>query len=415
MQVGYLAPRPEWLAGGVMSESEPGEIRSIALETAFDIEQAAPDVFAALCKSSEYVAPALSRLRSGVPLMASAAPGIQGQFYRLKGHNRSVCWALAPDRVRSEVIVLKGTEPLLSDFERYLDWMKMRQFGRAARPILEHFPLFEGKIPGAVFLDEARREATIAVEVQTKHLKHYNELMRIPVPLLVFRLPDERTARVISLVRERMSQPAFERVEPHLKRGIGILTYYYPGPPVRIHAVGRPDFFLAGQERLFSPQHVIETATPGWITIAARLLWLGFLPSTPLSWRLGNIFDVNNACWDGGACDVGSIYPIDKVHHDGFLARSVIGIFVALRGVLAAAFGPLAETAQDEGREVIGLYLGEFVKRAIERALATEANPSLTLDPRIRAMLGEKSLSELLMMLQVLKSDLQSADYSDRS
>ncbi len=399
-----------------MSESGAGGTRSVAVEATFDVEQAAPDVYRAVCKASQYVAPALSRLRSGVPLMASAAPRVQGQLYRLRGHNRSVCWALAPDKVRSEVIVLKGTEPLLSDFERYLDWMKTRQFGRATRPILEHFPLFEGKIPGAVFLDEAKREAAIALEVQTKHLSHYRELMRIPLPLLVFRLSDERTSSVISLLQERLSQPAFERVEPHLNRGIGILTYYYPGPPVRIHAVGRPDFFLPGQEKLFSPQHVIETTAPGWIRIAARLLWLGFLPSTPLSWRLGNIFDLNNACWDGGACDVGSIYPIDKVAHDGFLARSVIGIVVALRGVLASALGlHVADTGQDEGREVIGLYLGEFVKRAIERALETEAKASLTLDPRVRAMLGETSLSELLMILTLLKSYLQSTDYSDQS
>ena len=88
--------------------------------------EAAPDVFEAVTKASPAVADVVEGLRAGVPFMASSTPGEQGDFYRIRGHNRSVCIALAPDKSKSDVVVIKGSEPLLPDFERYLDWMQFK-------------------------------------------------------------------------------------------------------------------------------------------------------------------------------------------------------------------------------------------------------------------------------------------------
>jgi hypothetical protein len=395
-----------------MSETWGDGIRTAPARVIFDLEQAAPDVFDALVETSGHVRPAIDRLRHGIPLMSSASPGPEGTLYRLRGHNRSICAALGPDRSTSDVIVLKGSEPLLPDFTSYLDWMQVRQFGTWPRPILEHFPLAEGKAPATVFLDEARREAETALDVQSRHLRHYGGLMRLPVPIFVFRLPEEREAEVVAGLRSRMSEMAFERIGPHLAGGIGIFAYYYPGPPIRVHAVGRPRFLWPGPDDLASHQNVIEKMVPGWITIAARLLWLGLFPSTPLSYRLGTIFEANNACLDGGVCDVGSIYPMDKAVNDGFFVRSVMGVG-GLKIVIARAFGiPMAEIAQTYEQEAVAFYLGEYVKRSMERALAAEGRSSLTLDPRVLEVFGgEKPLPELLRMFQVFNSYLGTAEY----
>ena len=219
----------------------------------WDVAQAAPEVFDAVTKVSPVVADVVEGLRAGLPVMASSTPGEQGDFYRIRGHNRSVCIALAPDKAKADVVVIKGSEPLLPDFERYLDWMQFKQFGAWPRPMMEHFPLFEGKTPGTVSLDEARKESELALDVQSAHLRHYGELVRLPVPLLVLAVPEDTKARVITQLERRLSAPAFERVEAYLQRGIGMFVYHYPGPPIRVTAVGRPRFMCNRHTPLTEP------------------------------------------------------------------------------------------------------------------------------------------------------------------
>ena len=397
-----------------MNDQWSGGIKTAKMDVVWDVAEAAPEVFAAVSNDSPAVPSALEGLRSGVPFMASAAPGEQGELYRIRGHNRSVCIALSGDKSTSDVVVIKGSEPLLPDFERYLDWMQFKSFGAWPRPMMEHFPLFEGKTPGIVALDEARKEAELALDVQTAHLRHYGELIRLPVPLMVLAAPQPTHDRVMAQLRRRMSAPALERVEPTLQRGIGMFVYHYPGPPVRVAAVGRPRHMWPGSPDMASRKNVMEKMIPGWIQIAARLLWLGFLPSTPLAWRLGAIFDPNNSCLDGGACDIASVYSIADANHDAFVMRSLAEIVGALRVVIARAFGiQLPELAQSYEQDFMMFSLGEWVKREVEKALAAEGRDTLTLDRRIGEVLGgDKSLPELMTMFQQYSSYLTVDDYA---
>ena len=380
----------------------------------FDLEQTSPDVFAALGAEAPRAVDAIARLRdSGIPLMPSSAPGEHGALYRLKGHNRSVCLALTGDTSSADVVVLKGSEPLIADFDHYLKWMTGTQFGAWPRPLAEHFPLFEGKAPGTVFLGEAMAEAATALDVQQRHLAHYGSLMRLPVPLLVWRLSEAAAASTIARLRAHISAMAFERLEPHLRRGIGVLAYYYPAPPVRVHAVGRAAYLRPAPADLASHRNLIERAIPGWITIAARLLWLGVLPTTPLSWRLGDIFDPNNSCLDGGVCDVNSIHSITPATGDGFFVRSVAMSMGGLRMAIARAFNlSLGELPASYEQDMVGFYLSDFVKSAMERALEAEARPSLSLDPRLGLIFGrDKSLPDIVRLVQTYGSYISASEY----
>jgi len=380
----------------------------------FDLASASPVVFDALKAASPRAADAMARLRTeGIPLMPSSAPGEQGALYRLKGHNRSVCLALDDDKATAEVVVLKGTEPLIADFDHYLAWMTGTQFGAWPRPLAEHFPLFEGKAPGTVFLGEAMGEAATALDVQQRHLAHYDSLMRLPVPLIVWRLGEPAASDTIARLRHRISAMAFERLEPHLRHGIGVVAYYYPAPPVRVHAVGRAAFLRPAPVDLASHRNLLARAIPGWITIGARLLWLGLLPTTPLSWRLGDIFDPNNACLDGGVCDVSSIHPITPDTSDGFFVRSVVMAMGGLRMAIARAFNvSLGELPSNYEQELAGFYLSDFVRGAMERALEAEARPSLTLDPRLASIFGrDKSLPDVMRLLQAFSSYFTATEY----
>jgi hypothetical protein len=372
------------------------------MHSVFDLQSASPSVFAALREAAPRAVPAIERLRTGgIPLMPSSAPGEHGDLYRLKGHNRSVCMALTDDASTADVVVLKGSEPLIADF------------GAWPRPLAEHFPLFEGKAPGTVLLAEAMAEAATALDVQARHLQHYGTLMRMPVPLLVWRLGEPEASQTIARLRARISAMAFERLEAGLRHGIGVLAYYYPAPPVRVHAAGRAAFLRPAPAALASHQNLLERAVPGWITIGARLLWLGLLPTTPLSWRLGDIFDPNNACLDGGVCDVSSIHPITLETGDGFFVRSVAMSMGGLRMAIARAFNvSLGELPSNYEQELTGFYLSDFVKRAMERALEAEARPSLTLDPRLGMMFGGgKSLPEIMTLVQTFASYFTATDY----
>lgn len=380
----------------------------------FDLESASPSVFDALGTASPRAIEAIERLRTdGIPLMPTSVPGEHGALYRLKGHNRSVCLALDDDKATAEVVVLKGTEPLIADFDHYLKWMTGTQFGAWPRPLAEHFPLFEGKAPGTVFLGEAMAEATTALDVQQRHLEHYGSLMRLPVPLLVWRLDEPAASETIARLRSRISAMAFERLEPHLRHGIGVVAYYYPAPPVRVHAAGRAAFLRPAPVELASHRNLMERAIPGWITIGARLLWLGLLPTTPLSWRLGDIFDPNNACLDGGVCDVNSIHPITPDTSDGFFVRSIVMSMGGLRMAIARAFNvSLGELPSNYEQELAGFYLSDFVKGAMERALEAEARPSLTLDRRLDLIFGrDKSLPDVMRVLQTFSSYFTAAEY----
>lgn len=390
------------------------DMRMARADVAFDLERASPEVFEALGASAPGAIDAMVRLRAGgVPLMPSSTPGEHGDLYRLKGHNRSVCLALTSDKSTADVVVLKGSEPLIEDFDHYLKWMTGTQFGAWPRPLAEHFPLFEGKAPGTVLLGEAMAEATTALAVQTRHLQHYGSLMRLPVPLLVWRLPEAAAVATIERLQARISEMAFERLEPGLRHGIGVLAYYYPAPPVRVHAAGRSAFLWPAPAELASHRNLLERAVPGWITLGARLLWLGMLPTTPLSWRLGDIFDPNNACLDGGVCDVNSIHPITSATGDGFFVRSVAMSTGGLRMAIARAFNvSLGELPSNYEQELAGFYLTDFVKGAMERALEAEARPSLSLDPRLGLMFGaEKSLPEIMRLVQTFASYFTASDY----
>jgi hypothetical protein len=278
--------------------------------------------------------------------------------------------------------------------------------------MMEHFPLFEAKTPGTVALDEARTEAELALDVQQAHLRHYGELIRLPVPLMVLALPEAAHERVLAQLRKRMSAPAMERVEPTLARGIGMFVYHYPGPPVRVTAVGRPRCLWPGSPDMASRKNVMEKMIPGWIQIAARLLWLGFLPSTPLASRA--LFDADNACLDGGACGLASVYPIADANHDAFVMRSLAEIVGALRIVIARAFAiQLPELAQSHEQDFMMFSLGQWVKREVEQALVAEGRDTLTLDPRIGDVLGgEKTLPELMTIFQQYQSYLTVDDYA---
>jgi hypothetical protein len=255
----------------------------------------------------------------------------------------------------------------------------------------DHFPLAEGKIPGVLSLREANREASIALDVQKKHLTHYGELAKIPTPVLVHSISEEKKHSCTTLLRQKLSQSAFDRVEPLLQCGISIYVYYYPSPPIRANYwgdAGAPQF-----RSFFEKKPNLENVVSDWARLILRLIYLGYLPYSVRNEGLGACMDFGNAALNGGFCDPDSIIKIDKSMDDEFIRESLIQSLLILQNTIQMILGFTSSST---------LYpsIDEFVHRQyihhlISNAIISERRPGLHLDERFLALISPRSLADV--------------------
>src|SRR5216683_3528124 len=165
------------------------KLRAVVTSADQDVTKDSPAVTAALLATKPHVMPLVHELRNAYPLPDNAQVGRQDRFYRLPNHHRSYCWLAKPDRgdsiFQTEAIVIKGAEPLLPDFEEYVKWLGNQRLRSASLPMAEWIPLVMGTVPGAVTVDEAKKEYRLTLRLHELFLHHYGELAPTAVPLFV--------------------------------------------------------------------------------------------------------------------------------------------------------------------------------------------------------------------------------------
>jgi hypothetical protein len=359
----------------------------------FDLSTEDVVLFEALNSKTAECSDAFDSAKVKLPLPTSANVSIEGHFYRLPGHNRSFCYSLAQsDAVfDSPVFVFKGTEPLLSDYPVLLAWMAQAPLRRSTRVMTDHFPLAEGKIPGALSLREALHEAEIALELQRKHLKHYGELAKLPTPLLVHRYPDDRVKTCAAHLRSSLSPTAFDRIEPLLAAGLAVYVYHYPAPPIRANYWGG---MVSPSLTQYLKRHFTEEiAISGWATLTIRLLYLGYLPYTVRNDGLGACMDLGNATLDGGFCDPDSITPLETSPDDEFfrdgVVQSVRFLQSTTRLLLGLSHQPDLYSSIDE------FVCGQYVLYLLSEAVKSEARPGLQMDARVLQLITPRTASDV--------------------
>lgn len=360
-----------------------------ATRPVFHLARESRDIVEALALQAPQALEALEYLQLRIPLPRSASANVDGHFYRLPNHNRSFCYSLAQSRsvIDAPVLVFKGCEPLLQDFPAMLEWMTQAPLRKSSRVMADHFPLSEGKIPGALSLKEATREAQIALDVQEKHLRHYGELAKLPVPLLIHSTTEEKRDQCAGLLRRKLSQSAFDRIEPLLQHGLAIYVYYYPSAPIRANYWGD---MTAPQLRQFIEETLNEDKVViGWVRLVVRLLYLGYLPYTVRNEGLGACMDFGNATLDGGFCDPDSIVPIEAGMDDEFFRESVIQSLAHLQNTVRMLLG-LADSG------VLYASIEEFacrryIDQLLSEAITSESRPELQLDDRFLKLLSPRT------------------------
>jgi hypothetical protein len=362
----------------------------------FDLSRDGKDVLDALILRTPSVQDAFESLKERICLPKSAEAKIEGRFYRLPNHNRSFCYGLSRSgsMAESPVIVFKGSEPLLGDFQRMIEWMSQAPLRKSSRVMVDHFPLAEGKIPGVLSRKEAIREAEVALDVQRKHLKHYGELARVPSPLLIHSVSEQRREACAAVLRGKLSKSAFDRIEPLLQDGIAVYAYYYPAPPIRANFLGdmgAPEFRTL-LERIPSKN---DTVT-GWARLIARLFYLGYLPCSVRSEGLGACMDLGNAALDGGFCDPDSIVTIEPSMDDEFFRESVVRSLLTFQDTVQMTFGMSSSTLYPNIEKFV---FRQYILYLMNDAFASEKRPALVLDGRLSKILSPRSFEDVALCI----------------
>ena len=379
-------------------------VGSVAAETCFDAERETPAVFNALSSRLPTLEQIVRELRQGIPVLPSSRVGSFGNFVRLPNHYRSVSFLLPGG---GGCIAFKGTEPLIPDFPEYFAWMLRAPFRKSWLPLALHFALDLRLPPGAMWIEECRREQSVTSQIQTAFLAKYGRLARLPVPLLVYELTPEQVAGYRETAKGRLSPDAFKHVEAKIAGGLGVEVYYYEGLPVRV-----ADLFTNEVRQAFGTMigaDVVETSLSEWIRLVADLLGLGYMPYAPWHHGMGSYVDPGNACIDGGFSDLLTIVPFDSIPDEYLFWRSldesIQMLAVSVAAACSAAMGAWQVPQQEQPTAAVS-YVRERLRDQI-----LDGSRGELLDTRLQRYFEAPTMADVMRHLREALRDRGGSQY----
>jgi hypothetical protein len=194
----------------------------------------------------------------------------------------------------------------------------------------------------------------------------------------------------LAQLRRCLPAQAFERVESRVSAGLGVSVAYYAGLPLRVADLNPSDRAEARTGAVGLP--VIQPAIESWIELFARMLSLGYVPYAYWNKGWGACVDKGNACVNGGFADLLTLVALGTIPSDRILRASVWSS-VNMLVETVATFWTVTRggTADDEVKGLVGLYVRQQLRLAIDRLVAAGHSP----DIRVRACLAVDSLQEL--------------------
>ena len=374
----------------------------VTLPLRFDAERDTPALIDAVSVAVPPIRGVLASLRTALPLVPHSGAGAIGNFFRIPNHYRSVSFVLpaadsgAPDAVAA-AIVFKGTEPLLRDFPNYLEWMLRAPFRGSYLPLGLHYPLEIKLPPAAMWIEECVTEQEVTSSIQMVYFKHYGNLARLPVPLLVYQFTTEQVQRYEAIVRARVSAAAFKRFEAKVAGGLGIEVYYYPTVPVRA-----ADLSVSGIKSAFESclnAAALDSTFNNWIELMADLLHLGYMPYAPWNHGMGACVDPGNACVDGGFNDLLTIVPFDAIPGEHLFWRSLSSSVQLLASSIVAMCAATTNSRPWSQSDPIGVAIAYVMERLRTRILSYECQ-SHPVDDRLAQFFEEPSVHDVLRHLR---------------
>lgn len=393
----------------------------MSYEILFDLQKEAPALYEEVCQKSPRLGETIEQFRSEPKFPSSSKIGREGRYFRLPGYFRTFCYELADHAptsdLSSDVLVVRGADAILDDYGQYVRWLGERAVTKIPghmdmpghRNMADDISLVRRRAPGALLRSEAATEATTGVDVHRRHLELYGELAHLPVPLLTFALPEERAERAARLLRENLSDIAWNYISGYVHHGLAISLSYYPTAPLRLDQVltfrsDGPDAFPEfARDALRNAD--LFSASGAWMRMFVRLLYVGYLPTSTFLNALTNVLQSSSVCLDGGFRTVSSLYPLDQAPNDGFVTVSVTRCVDELRQVIAAVF------EMSGSQEAVAGLLGAILWGRLSLLVEEERAAGGQLDPRVARVFGLSEVRNLMTIAPHFRATPDMTDY----
>jgi hypothetical protein len=389
-------------------------------EVVWDLRNKAPDLAERLRVAMPGIDQLQQLLSERLPMPRSRGPFRRAPFIRPLFHDRAyyICLDdLAGGSAQGAVIAVKGSEPYANDLDDWVDTLQRSksyaeaQYGTASSITwdvgtvirrLDAFPLLEGKVPCGVAVEDAIQEAEAALSFQEAYARRYRELARLPLPLLVYRWPDEIRDRLWEAIRSKLSRRAAHAVPRMLQAGIGGYVYYFPTIPIRVMHL---DFFAGPPQGSYSGRMValgrafqivdiqisldVAVTVDRWIDLVTRMLAAGYFPKDSASVVTGDCLQSQNATLDGGFCDADSVLPMSSVVDDAefrYMFRRAVEELSRTIAVLMTGSGVATQRFVSRVPDVFAAVWADIRSRL--RAEVARAAP---VDGRLVALVEERT------------------------
>lgn len=308
-----------------------------------------------------WVEPAAASFEAKLPVPESCDPFRSENLFRFRSHRRSICFAPETVPIR-DVFCIKGMEPLAADFRSTLDRMAARRSIDGSLNELDYFILKEDKLPHCLLFGEAQAEASAAATVHMRLAGDGQSLPRLPLPVVLVRLPDGVTELAAREIAGRASRSLWRKVEMLAAGGLGAYVYWYPSVPLRAL-------------NFRSDRKLALAMCEGWLSLAGRLLRAGFLPTSAYSLERGHCCDLRNAVIDGGFADLGSVVQAADIPAEEDL-------FIALQMTVAQLTATILHVLGKDKRRIGQFdYAANMIKHLVRERLVDACGASV--DPRL--------------------------------
>ncbi len=384
-------------------------------------QDAAPGLFDAVLAKEPGLDVILERMKTSLPVARFWKFGASGAFVRPLRHSRAIYLQLAAIRDGATgCVAIKGSECVAENYDQFLErlselWsfcgvsisspVQTLILDAARLSALERFPLMEGKPPGVHPLSDALEEAACAAEFQSRHIEHYGEVARVPVPLMVFRWDEAVSRRVLGCIAARLPPKVLRIIEHEVAEGLGTYVYYYPSLPIRVAHLPIPDTSGGLSLERMTALCGIDSprvAVDGWLELTARLLAMGYVATDPRNLGRGYCIQPQNLVIDGGFVDLNSLRRMDSIASEPALRFAIMRTLQVLTRSL--------------GRFLIGRDVGgnhhfddgcpeafALVREAVFARLRADASRGVSLHPVLRDLLRtEETFDQLWQAFSAL-------------